>query len=306
MIRDLRRFAFAALVLICAFSLGFLFLGGPLPANAANCGGVNQKACPALKKGPQCNQWLAKVKKICRPCGGLHQKACPVLKKGKPCKPGLKWKLGKCVKKVAKGNFKTRILQNARRTSTRLKPLIRKIGQVIKTLNKNKTFADIRSAFKTGRPDKAARIVQRLKKQIGKRALLKAGFRTLTLGISSNAGVGVAFARETGVAADVNERLPAKLFVSKTWSGGVQAMVGNDVVISAYSDNNNRINGKSWAAIGSFDVGSGLGLVIYYDKKTFEPKGLTVAIGAGSVGGGGAVGRADTALCPSRACNKVF
>ncbi len=299
-----------SLSIVIAIFVGLVALSvitaGAKPAAAASCGGLNQKVCPVFKKGPQCHKWLHNVSKKCRPCGGLNQKACPIFTKGKACKPGLKWKLGKCVRKAQKVDKKAKILANARKTTRRLKPLLRKIGRVIKAINKNNAVKDIKDAFKTGRPDKVALVIQRIQRQIGKRALQKAGFRTVTLGISSGVGVGVAYARETGVAGDVNETRPPKLFVSKTWSGGIQAMVGNDVVISVYTDPNYRINGKSWTAIGSFDVGTGLGLVIYYDQKTFEPKGLTVAVGAGSVGGGGAVGRADTSICPSRACNKVF
>jgi len=61
------------------------------------CGGKDKKACPALAKGPQCRQWLRKDKKdICRACGGDGEQACPVLAKGKVCKSGLKKKDGKC------------------------------------------------------------------------------------------------------------------------------------------------------------------------------------------------------------------
>lgn len=75
--------AFGTLCLL--FALGFI-----TPAQAADCGGKNQKACPAIKKGPQCGPWLHKdKKKICRPCGGKNQRACPAVKKGPQCKAWL-------------------------------------------------------------------------------------------------------------------------------------------------------------------------------------------------------------------------
>lgn len=304
----------------------------PTPALAAKCGGLNQKACPALNKGPVCQKWLTKVKKICRPCGGrnqracpplkkgavckpwlrkvkkvckpcgsLNQKACPALAKGKPCKPGLRRKAGRCVKDDSKRAIKNK----AKKSAQKLKPLLRSLGTALKTISSARTIKDIRQAFKEKRPEKIAGILARARTRAMTNALKKAGFRSLTLGISSAAGLAVGYARETGGVTNVDGTTRAKLYVSKTWSGGIQLGVGNDLVLSAYTANPGGIAGKSWAAIGNYDVGSGLGIVLFYDKRSLLITGVSVGVGIGSVGAGGAVGEATTTICPARACNRL-
>lgn len=325
----LRLMAAAIFVTIAFVSFSTL---APTPALAAKCGGLNQKACPPLKKGPECNKWLMKVKKICRPCGalnqracpplkkgpvckpwlmkvkkvckpcgGLNQKACPVLAQGKTCKPGLRRKAGRCVK----DDSKRAILAKAKKSAQKLRPLLRSLGNAVKKISNGRTIKEIQQAFKDKRPDKITLILAKARTRATANALKKAGFRSLTLGISSAAGLAVGYARETGGVTNVDGTTPAKLYVSKTWSGGIQLGVGNDLVLSAYTANPGRIAGKSWAAIGNFDVGSGLGVVLYYDKRSLLITGVSVGVGIGSVGAGGAVGEATTTICPARACDRL-
>ena len=265
------------------------------------CGARNQRACPALKKGPVCKPWLMKVKKTCKPCGGLRQKACPALAKGRPCKPGLRRKAGRCVK----DDSKRAILSKAKKSAQKLKPLLRALGTAVRKITNARTIKEIKQAFKDKRPERIALILAKARTRATAKALKKAGFRSLTLGISSAAGLAVGYARETGGVTNVDGTTPAKLYVSKTWSGGVQLGVGNDLVLSAYTSNPGRIAGKSWAAIGNYDVGSGLGVVLFYDKRSLLITGVSVGVGIGSVGAGGAVGEATTTICPARACNRL-
>ncbi len=273
------------------------------PAYAA-CGGLNQKACPIFKKGPVCRSWLTKVGKHCRPCGGLNQRACPVVKKGKSCKSGLKWKLGKCVK--GKKSVKGKLLKNAKQHAQRLKPLIRQIASTLRRVNNKSTIRRLKRALKSKNPLEIQRTIHELQQQALQNAIYKAGFRTMTVGIQSSAAIAGGYGRETGAAQAVKGNNRASLYVSKTYFGGVIVGVGNDLVISAFTDQPINIGGALYAAIGNFDVGSGVGLVLWYDKRTFRIKGLSVGIGVGSVGAGGAVGHGTTYLCPSRACEKVF
>ena len=72
-------------------------------AEAARCGGPNQRACPALQRGPQCNAWLTKIRGVCRRCGGQGQRACPIIKAGRTCRPGLRRVRGVCVRRLPCG-----------------------------------------------------------------------------------------------------------------------------------------------------------------------------------------------------------
>lgn len=272
----------------------------------AACGGLNQKACPIFKKGPPCRTWLTKVNKICRPCGGLNQRACPIAKKGKSCKPGLKWKLGKCVKASKKKQLKVRLLQDAKQRVRRMKPLIRQIASILRRFNSKKTLRNIKSAVKSNNTVKMHRMMQDMKTRALQNALSKAGFRTMSVGVQSSAAIAGGYGRETGAAQDIYGNNRPTMYVSKTYFGGVIVGVGNDLVISAFTDGQTSINGSLYAAIGNFDVGSGVGLVLWYDKRSLMIKGISVGIGIGSVGAGGAVGHGTTYLCPSQACNRVF
>lgn len=100
-------------------------------ANAAPCGGLNQKACPPLKPGPQCGAWLTKVNKFCRPCGGRNQRACPVLKAGKTCKPGLSRRSGRCVRLSPCGGINQRTCTKRERLFACNKGLEKRNGRCI-------------------------------------------------------------------------------------------------------------------------------------------------------------------------------
>ena len=52
------RHAHRLLAIFMPMFAGLLMM--PNPAQAASCGGIGEKACPAWKKGPQCGDWLTK------------------------------------------------------------------------------------------------------------------------------------------------------------------------------------------------------------------------------------------------------
>lgn len=273
------------------------------PAQAA-CGGYNQKACPIFKKGSVCRNWLTNVRGICRPCGGQNQRACPITKKGKACKRGLKWKLGKCIK--PKQSVKNKLLRDAKVRAQRFKPMINTIANTLRRVGNKQMVRRLNAALKSKDPARIRNVIQDMQTRAVRVALQKAGFRTLAVGIQSSVAVAGGYGRETGLALPVSGRGHAPLYVSKTYFGGVILGVGNDLVMSAFTDNPNNVGGALYAAIGNFDVGSGVGVVLWYDKRTLLIKGVSVGIGIGSVGAGGAIGHGTTYLCPSRACNKVF
>jgi hypothetical protein len=125
----------------------------------------------------------------------------------------------------------------------------------------------------------------------------------MTLGIESSASFGAGAMRETGASMDLHEQAGPKLYVANSVLGGVIANVGNDIAISAFAARNGAINGPAWGALGSFDVGTGIGITIWYAKQTLQPIGVSVNIGIGNVGAGGAIVHVNTWLCPPD-CNK--
>ena len=90
---------FIAAIIFTAFLLSgatVMTLATSTSSEAASCGGKNQKPCKMSKKGPQCNKWLHKVKRKCKPCGGKNKTACKLFTKGPQCKPWLYKSKGKC------------------------------------------------------------------------------------------------------------------------------------------------------------------------------------------------------------------
>jgi hypothetical protein len=74
-----------------------------VPAQAKNCGGYNQKACPVIRPGPQCDRWLRNVRGRCLRCGGVNQRACAALKSGPQCRSGLRKVRSRCLRLVCGG-----------------------------------------------------------------------------------------------------------------------------------------------------------------------------------------------------------
>ena len=76
-------------------------------AIAANCGGLNQRACKVFERIPSCNRGLVERGGRCvarpRPptqpivCGGLNQRACKVFERVPSCNRGLVERGGRCV-----------------------------------------------------------------------------------------------------------------------------------------------------------------------------------------------------------------
>lgn len=273
----------AALVLVAASAA---FIATPKSAEARACGGLNQKACSVLRKHPGCRAWLSNQRGRCRPCGSLRQRACPLLKRGSPCKSGLRVKRGRCQQHVAKPN-NSKILAKARIQIRKWRPVIRSMGGFARGMTR---VRQVRALLKARRPIDVQRAIEMDPNiQNTYRALKRLGFNTMTIGIESSVSVGAGYARETGTSLDVHQRARGRLYVANSFYGGIVGNVGNDIVISAFTARNGNIGGPALGAMGSFDIGSGVGITIWYDKRTLRAIGISVAIGAGSVGGGGAV-----------------
>jgi hypothetical protein len=290
--------AFPAILILAVGA--FAFAPG---ARAAPCGGLNQPVC---KKFPnplnaQCGQWLRNVSGYCRPCGGRNQQACAVLAKGPVCRPGLERRGGTCV--AARADLKDRMLADARQRARRLKPLIDGMAAFARGFDRGKT-ARLRAAVKARNAGTVrTEVIGDPRAFAMKRLMLRFGFNTMTVGIESSASFVAGAMRETGASMDLHEQAGPKLYVTNAVLGGVIANVGNDIAISAWTARNGAIDGPAWGAMGSFDVLTGIGITIWYAKQTLQPIGVSVNIGIGNVGAGGAVVHATTWLCPP-VCNK--
>lgn len=254
-------------------------------AYAASCGGLNQRACHALKKGPRCGKYLRKKGKYCRPCGGLNKRACPIVVGYPLCRKGLKNNFGKCV------SSKNSVLGKAKAQYQKWEPIIKLVVASRNLI----TLKQIQVLAKSKNPREFQRALESNPRMKLLYASLKiAKFKTFTVGIESSGSAGVGYARETGVSLDVNQRKDARLYAANSGYAGGIANVGNEIVFSAYTASNSKIGGKAWGAMGSASVGSGLGLTIWYDRKTLQPIGFSINVGAGSVGAGGALVSVNT------------
>lgn len=271
-------------ILSLAIPMAAASIGPQSTALAASCGGKNQKACSFIKKGPECGRYLRKnSKKICRPCGSLNKRACkfyPQYLSYKSCRPNLKRKAGKCVQS------KHPVLEKVKTEYKKWKPIIKLLSDSKSIVSINQ----IKSLMRAKNPrDFQLAIESHPRIQAIYQSLKLAGFKTFAVGLESSGSVGIGYARETGVSLDVSQRQKPRIYTANSGYGGVVANVGNEVVLSAYTASNTNIGGKAYGAMGSFQVASGVGLTIWYDKKTLYPIGFSINVGAGSVGGGGAV-----------------
>ena len=89
-------------LLICTIIAAKFFLA--MPADAARCGGLNQKPCHRPLSGYTrgCKHWFQLKRGRCRPCGGSDQIACRISGQGMNCRPGLLIK-GHICKKIECG-----------------------------------------------------------------------------------------------------------------------------------------------------------------------------------------------------------
>jgi hypothetical protein len=258
------------------------------------CGGNNQQSCMVASKGTVCKQWLRRVDGTCRPCGQRRQPACPITAGGPTCKSPLIASHGLCVTKADASKI-ARVLDESRQRAQKLKPLIDDVAALLRRIGNGRTISDIQNFAKANKPDNIRAILLQDPQISATFALMRNfGFNATTLGVESSISFGGGYARETGGSIDLSGHKRTRLYAANSFFGGLIANVGNDIVISAYTAQNDRVDGQLLGAYGSFDVGSGVGVTIWYNTQTFVAQGLSVNIGIGNVGAGGAVVYVDT------------
>jgi hypothetical protein len=270
---------------------------------AAYCGGYKQRACKVWERRPACrpglkNHWGKCISARRVVCGGLNQRACNLWERRPACNRGLKNHWGKCVRHAGK---KDRMIQMAKAKMRQLAPTIRQLSRTFGGLRRQLRL--IKRLAKYRRPVDLQRLIESQRNiQTTYRVLRGIRHAAMTVGVSSGGAVVIGGGLETGASLDAYQRRPAYLYQSKALSVGAQALVGNDIAVSAWTSRNHCIGGPAVGVTVSGDLGSGVGAVIWFDKRTGRYIGFTALIGAGSVGGGAAVITANTVVYGAPRC----
>ncbi len=303
--------AIKSLLVIAALGLATATLAPTAPAYAGSCGGNGQKSCPIYKKGPECKAWLRKVGKICRPCGASGQLNCKVVSKGPACRKGLLIKKGRCVlaNQTAIGTIgrgfmsagKTVVqapgdLLNSNRNKVReaartFGPQIQSIAMDVgRALPRGHNATALANAIRSKDANKVRALLRQNNEMQNVFADLdKMGFRAVTLAVESSGAYGLGAGHETGFAMDLKLKRTPKFYTTSTLTGGYLFNLGNDVVISFFRSENDKLEGHAFGTVMDFDVGTGIGGNMWFTAKPFDFAGFAVGVGIGGLGGGGAL-----------------
>ena len=279
-----------AVAIACA---ALLMAGGTItgvavtPAEAARCGGLNQKACPAIRKGPVCNRWLRKVKKVCRPCGGLNQRACAVVAKGRVCKPGLRRKKGRC---VPRGNDNAALRARAKKLTRMNKPHIAALASVRKCLNQPGRKKNFVRAIKKRDTNRAAQVANQCisvdtKRKLRARPLgVTEGdddkfFNTLSVGVGGTGSFIIGGALDAGIVFDFNRWWHVRLYTNREFIFGYGFNVGADVVVGLGRDPSRRGQWRHTAVVFGGKYLYGGGVAVEFERFKFD--GFSVSGGVG-------------------------
>lgn len=280
------------------------------PAEAARCGGNNQRACKVWERVPSCNKGLTELRRpgFCtRPpkvqrikCGALNQKPCPVTVRVPSCDRGLKedFVRNQCVKKSNANSA----VQLGKTCFGQLKRLTGSLIPAARCLAKRQVAGRLKPMFARKR---TSDIVQTLLQgacaaEIRKSAsdLRRRGLASMSLGIGGDVGFGVGAASEFFVAFDTNLKGRAYLYetlgfrVGKLVGGSVNGVVGAHVSPARSLAGDGQNFSVSLKALG----GAGGSVGFSYAGEGRKPKctSISAAAGAGAEVNAGSVGRSTT------------
>ncbi len=204
------------------------------------CGGPGEKACRAMKKGRQCDPGFTARGGHCEACGDLGQQACRVTDKGSPCKDGLKRDLDGICRK-GKGYL-------VREAGLRE---LKGIGVEILSAVSGAAALNRDTGLKT-------RIAnQDDDGELPDNGACPAKFRTMSVGLSGEVGVGFNVEGETGLAwrcgkgargeaqRDDQDAKNAKWYTSTSMNFRAGGGVTGTVTFGWWMDEVNRLRGKS-------------------------------------------------------------
>jgi hypothetical protein len=243
---------------------------------------------------PSCNRTLAEVRDRCTTCGGKAQIPCPASVRVPSCDTGLieDFARGQCITLT---NPADKFRAKAEAEARAIAPLIAEIWLGFGPLARQENLRTLEAVIRANNMLDFQRRVESQRRIATTYALLaRYGYNTMTVGVSGGGSLGYGRFKEKGLSFDVTKRAPAYVYTSDFRSGGIQASFGVDLTVSAFFDRNGCIEGKAVGIGGGFDVGTGHGVVMWFDFQNERFLGFTTNSGLASVGGGGFAGEGIT------------
>ncbi len=290
-------FSVVMLTLLMLFSFEILI---PKTAEAANCGGNNQRPCNIWERIPSCNKGLYEDfrAKKCRVnkkkklnCGALNQRPCNVWERIPSCNKGLVENLlaHRCVQ--GSGSVGSDIKRNA-------EAVLRDSATILSTMGGYLACFDKR-LLEQAISKKDAAYAKKLQnshcvKRMGGIAYSQ-GYNTLTVGISGGGSFIIGGFLDTGFAFDTKGRRNPTLYQTKAINVGIQAGGGAGVNIGLYKGSN-AVDARGSDTQGfSFEAGAGAGggTGIWYDYNG-KLDGISVSAIVGASGKAGSYNRVTT------------
>ncbi|MGF1454868.1 MAG: hypothetical protein ACFB6R_05760 [Alphaproteobacteria bacterium] len=279
------------------------------PAEAANCGGLNQKPCPIWVRVPSCDKGLVEdfAKGICkakpkrkpiipRPknCGRAGGKPCP-LPHIPSCNGDLVEDFIRGICRESNGTVLDRARDSLNQSSTFVKQALLAMGNCASAGQLLKSRG-ARSGKANGLQELPC--VKDLIEIAG-----RAGYRSLSIGLGSGASFGLGGDVEAGLVFDTALKNPPAFYTSKGFSLGLQAGIGANLVVGFGHSSNRPGTFQGHGAVVGFSAVGGSGASAWYNYDG-TPDGLSVV---SSVGGGfsAAYGRNETRISAIRGARVV-
>lgn len=290
-----------------------LMVLGTLPADraeAARCGGNNQRACRVWERIPSCNKGLTELRRpgFCTKappiqnvkCGALGQRPCPVTVRIPSCDKNLKedFVRNKCVSKSSGGS----VAELGKACFARLKHLGSSLVPVARCLNSSSIYDRLKAQFKQKDAGGLKRTLLSgacsgaIRKSAS--ALRQNGLRTITLGISGELGAGVGVLSEFFLAINTDLRGNVHLYETLGYKFGKFGGGSVNAVVTAHNAPANALAGDAQSFSVSLKAigGAGGSVGLSYEKGGRPPQctSLSAAAGAGAEANAGSINRHTT------------
>jgi hypothetical protein len=288
-------------------TLGLCFLAAwPSPAQAAACGGKDQRPCKVWERIPSCNKGLYENfgKGRClakavpgKDCGRENQRPCKVWERIPSCNPGMveDFAKGKCVR-----NRDAELRQLASKLIAGAAAHQRTMSKIAGCMANPARMNRFQTAVKK-KDMKTAQSVTNQCVSPAEMASLRAApqglarapsgksaqqyFNSLSIGIGAGAMVFIGGDGELGLDIDLDGKLPPRFYTSGDYAFGLGVNVGADVIVSVSRDQvvPNVSNNLSVVAAGKYLAGGGIAAVFNYGDPLKDDvfNGFAVNGGAG-------------------------
>ena len=253
------------------------------------CGGNNQRPCLITERIPSCNAGLVEdfgANRCVRRanCGAQDQRPCLLTERIPSCDAGLaeNFLSNTC---VVTGPDHLR--QQAEQVLRDLRPLLN-AALAVASCQSMTTQRELIRRMLDGQdlPSLQDLLLRDPCLERLRQAALSGGYNTFTIGLGGGLQLGLGVNTEIGVAFDVRDANPPRLFATVGYASGWGASVGGDFVMSFYRARNASIIGDGHGFLFSGSALAGGGAAIWYDYQGR----LAGASAFASVGAGGNVG----------------